>query len=328
MRSSAWPPRLLLATAAVLAAAAAEAADYRPPLTAEGVPDLQGTWTNAWLTRTERASDFTTLSIPEAQAREYERQNAGRVKMPKDPVGQEASEWPEVGDQLARIRNTPRTSWIYDPADGKIPYRPEVREANKAQMEAWENRFDHPEQRPPRERCMGVGQAGPPLGNAADLNVLLIVQTRDHVAIVAESNQTARIIRLGGTHAPKALRQWMGDAVGRWEGPTLVVETTNFHPAQYRTPGGGETKVVERFTRTGPAEIHYAYTVENPALYTQRWRGEMVLRPSRGPLFEFACHEGNYALENILRGGRVAEAEAGAGQQVAGEAAAPATAAR
>jgi hypothetical protein len=172
--------------------------------------------------------------------------------------------------------------------------------------------FDNPEERPPGERCLATAQAGPPLRNGPDLNVYNIVQTREAVALVSEQNQNLRVIRLAGGHGPAAIRPWMGDSLGHWEGDTLVVETVNFHRAQYRVPGGGpsQTRIVERFTRTGPAEIHYAFTVENPALYTQRWRGEMVLRPSAGPQFEFACHEGNYGFANILAGARQQEREA------------------
>jgi hypothetical protein len=175
-----------------------------------------------------------------------------------------------------------------------------------------EARFDNPEERTPGDRCLLQAHAGPPLRNAADLNLFLIVQTTDSVVIVSEGAQTPRIVRIGGDHDPAAIRRLMGDSVGHWEGRTLVVETINFHPAQYRAGAkpGGETRVVERFTRTGPQELHYAFTVENPTLYTQRWRGEMVFRPAEGRFFEYACHEGNYAMENILRGGRVADAAA------------------
>ena len=279
-------------------------------MTPQGVPDLQGVWTNAWLTRMERAEEFTTLTVPEAEAAKFDTENGGKFKVLKDPVGQEDSEWPEVGDQLARIRGTARTSWVYDPADGKIPYTPAAQVANKARMEANETVFDNPEQRPLGERCLGITQVGPPLSNGPDLNNFQIVQTRDHVAIVGESNQSPRVIHLSGAHGPNAVRRWMGDSVGHWEGRTLVVETVNFHPAQARAPQGdskADTRVIERFTRVSPTEIHYAFSVENPVAYSQRWRGEMILRPSRGPMYEYACHEGNYGFSNVLRGGRVAE---------------------
>ncbi|CAN5116707.1 hypothetical protein BH11PSE2_BH11PSE2_17460 [soil metagenome] len=273
--------------------------------------DLDGTWTNAWLTKTERPKDFTTLIIPEAQAAEYEAKNAGKVKPEKDLVGQETSEFPEVGEQLARIRGQARSSWIYDPADGKIPYTEAVKAANKARTDFIESNFDNPDARGLDERCVGATKAGPPLRNGADSNVIRIVQTRDQLAIESEADHNLRLVRIGGTHGPEAARRWMGDSVGRWEGDTLVVETVRFHPLQLGAAAGApgaDSKVIERFTRTGADEITYDFIVENPALYTQTWRGEMILRPSKGPIYEYACHEGNYGLEFILAGARQAEA--------------------
>jgi hypothetical protein len=303
--------RAALVLAAVAAAALpARAADYRAPLTAYGAPDLEGIWTNAWLTKLERPKDFTTIVVPEAEAAAYDKTHAGHVKDPKDdPIGQETSEFPEPGTQLARIRGFPRTSWIIEPSDGKVPNTEAVAAANKASMDAIETAFDDPEVRTLNDRCMGAGFAGPPISNGADANVLQIVQTRDQVAILSELNHNLRIIRLRGSHAPAAVRQWMGDSVGHWEGKTLVVETSNFHPLQVHAPGrpASDTRIVERFTRTGAGEITYEFRVENPDKYTMAWRGEMVLRASDKPLFEYACHEGNYGLEYILAGARQKE---------------------
>ena len=324
MVASSWLTRLL-AIGLLGAGAPSLAADDRPPITVDGVPDLNGTWTNAWLTRTERPKEFTALAVQEAQVLRFE--NGWRVERDPDPVGQDDSEWNEGGDRLARIRGTARSSWIYDPADGKIPYTAAAKAANKARAEAARGAMDNPEQLSLRSRCMSVRQVGPPLDNLEDLNVHQIVQTRDQVAIVGESNPMVRIIQLGGKRAPNMPRQWFGDSIGHWEGRTLVVETIGFHPAQV-PPGpiadaAAQHKVVERFTRTGSTEIHYAFTVENPAIYTQRWRGEMVLRPASGRIFEYACHEGNYALANILAGGRAADAEAAKAKVAAASAEAP-----
>jgi len=289
----------------------AHAGDYRAPVTAYGAPDLEGVWTNAWLTKLERPKDFTTLVIPEAEAAAYDKTHAGHVKDPKDdPIGQETSEFPEPGTQLARIRGFPRTSWIVEPSDGKAPNTPAVAAANKAAMDAVETAYDNPEDRTQNDRCLGSGFAGPPLSNGADANMLQIVQTRDQVAILSELNHNLRIIRLtGSAHPADAVRQWFGDSVGHWEGKTLVVETSNFHPWQVRAPGkpASDTHITERFTRTGAAEITYEFRVENPDKYTMPWRGEMVLRASDKPLFEYACHEGNYGLEFILAGARQKE---------------------
>jgi hypothetical protein len=301
MRKRAWLAGISAAASAALPGVAG-GADAR---------DLSGVWTNAWLTQMERGKDFSSLVVPEAAAAKWEAENQ-RPKPPEDPVGQADSEFPENGVQLARIRGTARSSWIYDPPDGKIPYTDAAKAANKASGEARRGAIDGPERLSLRDRCMNTMQVGPPLANAEDLNVYQIVQTPDHVAIQSEANSLVRVIRVGGRHEAKAPPRWFGDSVGRWEGATLVVETIGFHPAQIPGPDGkaaASHRVVERFTRTGPNEIHYAFTVENPAIYTRSWRGEMVLRPiSR--IFEDGCHEGNYAMTHILAGSRVTEREA------------------
>jgi hypothetical protein len=293
--------RLIMAGLLVAGPAAAETARS----------DLTGVWTNAWLTRMERGKDFKALVVPDAEAVKWEKDNQ-RPKVPDDPVGQADSEFPEGGAQLARIRGAARTSWIYDPADGKIPYTEAAKAANKARSDSRKGAIDGPEQLSLRDRCINTVQVGPPLQNVEDLNVYQIVQTKDHVAIQSEANSLVRIIRVGGQRTANAPPRWFGDSVGHWEGKTLVVETVGFHPAQISGPGGsaaGQHRVVERFTRTGPNEIHYAFTVENPAIYTRSWRGEMVLRPA-SRIFEDGCHEGNYAMTNILGGSRTVEREA------------------
>jgi len=291
--------RMVLALAAFAGPTAAEP----PPGTLDGV------WTNAFLTSMERRKEFNALTVPEAEARAFEE------KPPKiqeeDPVGQEDSEFPERGPGLARIRGQARTSWIYSTADGKTPWTPAAAAANKARRDGAKVNYANVEQRPLPERCLGAAFAGPPLVNGPDLSVHTIVETPDHVVIASEYINNTRIIRIGGKHGPAALKAWMGDSVGRWEGRTLVVETINFHPDQFLGPGdvsaSARHKVTERFTRISPSELHYEFKVENPDLYTQSWRGEMVFRPA--PSFhEYACHEGNYALTNILAGGRTSDA--------------------
>lgn len=159
------------------------------------------------------------------------------------------------------------------------------------------------------------GTAGPPFNNTGSNSLLQIVQTRDNVVIVAEMVHDARIVRLEDRrHIPAAVKPWMGDSVGRWEGDTLVVETTNFHPGERWHWNDGSylliaetARITERFTRTGPNEILYRFEVVDPTSYTQAWRGEMLLRATAGPMYEYACHEGNHALANILGGARAEE---------------------
>jgi hypothetical protein len=150
-------------------------------------------------------------------------------------------------------------------------------------------------------------------------NTYQIQQARDHVAIVVEMNHDVRIVRLTDrTHPPAHVRPWMGDSVGWWEGDTLVVETTNFNPGETLRPGiptvvyvSKDAKVTERFTRLSPTQILYEFRVEDPTVYTKPWRGEMPLNAAKGPVYEYACHEGNYALPGILGGARRTEADGG-----------------
>jgi hypothetical protein len=319
----------LAAALSILGAAQlAGAAGYKPPRTASGDPDFQGVWTNVSMTMLQRPKAFETLVISIAQATAYEKvktDNFEREIAPLAPetpappwvdaVEQEAAQWylPPAG--LARIGGQVRTSWIVDPADGQLPYTEAAKAEAKASQQADDHVFDNPEARPFDERCLlGVGgTAGPPFLNTASNSHLQIVQARDHVVIVAEMNHDARIVRLRDRrHAPAAVKPWMGDSIGWWDGETLVVETTNFNPGERWHWNSGYVliaegaKVTERFTRTGPAEILYRFRVEDPVNYTQAWQGEMPLTAAPGPVYEYACHEGNYALANILAGGRAA----------------------
>jgi hypothetical protein len=166
------------------------------------------------------------------------------------------------------------------------------------------------------ERCIvGYGSTGgPPMLNVLYNNNYQIVQSPGYVVIVVEMNHDARIIRLGGTHPPANVRPWMGDSIGHWEGDTLVVETTNLNPGQaftadirHRIYLAPESKVTERFTRVSDHDILYEFKVEEPHAYTQTWRGEIPMRATKGPMYEYACHEGNYALADILAGAREQE---------------------
>lgn len=285
---------------------------------ADRKPDLEGVWSYAWITTLERPARFAGLELTEADANAFEAQHTG-IPEPAagGPVGQETTEWWEMGGRLGRIGGRPRTSWIVEPADGRIPYSPKGLAALAARQTLARS-FDNPEGRPAAERClMGIGGTSlPPMLNAGYNALLQIVQTRDHVVLVTEMNVGPRIIPLGDARAEPG-GAWSGHSTGHWDGQTLVVETSGFHPgAGWRAPSrlfiGAAGKVTERFTKVGPDEILYAYTVEDPATFTRPWRGEMPLRRSRQPMFEFACHEGNYSLPGILAGGREQEREAGA----------------
>ena len=299
---------ILFAMALIAPWAAATHADaYKPPHTRFGQPDLQGIWTSSSLTRLERPPIFNALVAGEAQAR------AAPPLLPPDDVGNAESEWFDPGITLARINGQFRTSWIVDPANGRLPFS----QAGRKKMQATAPSYDGPENRPLNERCLNAG-AGPPMLNGLYNNNWQIVQTPDHVAIFLENTHEMRIVRLKDrTHAPAAVHPWMGDSIGWWEGDTLIIETTNFSPSQSRRRGGladlyvsSDAKVTERLTRVSPTELLYRYEVDDPATYTQIWRGEMPATATKGPIYEYACHEGNYSLPGILAGARAEEREA------------------
>ena len=324
--------RSALAALVLFLAGAAQAADYKAPRTSFGEPDLQGTWTNASLTSLQRPAMFKGLTLSEDQAVALEKRraairaaqdrpsdpNAGAPPAGNDPGGYNAS-WTDPGVSMGRIKGQVRTSWIVEPANGQLPYSAAGKKVYDDTLSKARNTFDGPEFRPLGQRCiLGFGStAGPPMLNVLYNNNYQIVQSPGYVAIVVEMNHDARIIRLSDKRHPGAdIRPWMGDSYGWWEGDTLVVETANFNPGEARRPYFGNSvylspnaKVTERFTRVSPTQILYQFAVDDPATYSQVWKAEMPLNAAQGPVYEYACHEGNYALPGILAGARQAERE-------------------
>lgn len=322
-------PCLLILLA--LCAGGAEARPYKAPRTPFGTPDFQGIWTNSSVTFLQRPAMFKTLVISEAEAKMLE---GGFAKMvaplispePIDPNGPpppviksvDNADFLEMDMHVAKVRGERRSSWIVDPADGRVPFTEAGRELTKQRERG--GRYSDPEVRPNEERCLtAIGSPeGPPMMNTGFNGHYQFIQTRDHVAIQIEMNHDVRIIRITDrTHLPAAIQPWMGDSVGWWDGETLVVETTNLNPrgAYVGSLGGGfaytaGAKIIERFTRTAADEMIYEFVVEDPVSFTQQWRGEMPMRPAKGPIYEYACHEGNYSLGNILAGARAQEREA------------------
>ena len=314
-----------LIIAVALAAGAAHASPYKAPRTAFGTPDLGGLWTNTSLTFLQRPPIFKALVATEAEAKMMEagfRSMVGDLlkttvdpKLGAPPAVKEAPQADnlEMDMHLAHIGGQMRSSWIVEPADGKIPF---TDAGKKADHEVNSETFDNPESRPLTERCLtAIGSPeGPPMMNTGFNGHYQIVQTRDHVAIHIEMNHDVRIVRMvDRTHLAANVRPWMGDSVGWWEGETLVVETTNFNPkTSVQSLSGGfvysaRGKLTERFTRTSKDEILYEFAVDDPAYFTKPWRGEMPMRPAKGPIYEYACHEGNYSIANALSGARVEE---------------------
>jgi hypothetical protein len=322
--------------AAALAAAPAFAQPtgaYKAPRNAWGQPDLQGVWTNATITPLERPAQFSTLEISEAEARAMEtataQQNAEGLK-PTDPAAKVTdlpvdcgrgfrgtdcgynSFWTDPGTKVIRINGKPRSSIIVEPANGKLPpMTPEARQRFAQRFGRSNPRaFDGPEMRSLGERCiLSFGtSAGPPMLPLLYNNTYEIVQNKDEIAIQVEMVHDVRIVRLNAKPLPASVRQWMGDSIGRWEGDTLVVETSNMRPEQgFRGASGATQKVTERFTRISPTQILYRFTIEDPATYTAPVTGEVAMNATKGPIYEYACHEGNYALEGILGGARELE---------------------
>ena len=299
---------------------------WTAPRTLDGHPDLQGTWTNSTMTPLERSAQFADKPVlSEAEATAYEKRTLDQGNRDRRDggadvdVGRAYNElFFEHGDGLARIGNTIRTSMVVDPPDGRVPpLTPEAQKRGAAI--AAENRShpaDGPENRSLTERCIFWATAGPPMLPGPYNNAYQIYQTSAYVTILSEMIHETRIIPLDGrSHLPSNIRKWTGDSIGHWEGDTLVVDTTNF-TSKTRFRGSTENlHVIERFTRTGADTILYRFTIDDPATFTKPWTAELPFKTSPSPIYEYACHEGNYALADILSGARAEEKKAaGAGK--------------
>jgi hypothetical protein len=281
-------------------------------------PDLSGLWTNVTVTPIERPAAFDGPTTTEAKAKAYEAANPQAFNAADiDTIGGRQTEWWEYGGPMIRIGGQIHTAMVVEPADGKLPYSAAGRALMEAKLRTRTLGFDNPEDRPSTERCMmgGSSSSSVPMMPHWDNSHYQIVQTRGFVAIRMESGRDPRIIRLeaagfpSSSHLPPVIRPWAGDSIGHWEGRTLVVETTNLNPGEaFKSPQAlyisRDAKVTERFTRVSASEIIYDFTVEDPAIYSRPWRAQLLFHTSKGPLFEYACHEGNYALPGILAGAR------------------------
>jgi hypothetical protein len=315
-----------LASASVIAflSAASLAAQRRGiPKTPDGHPDLQGVWTNATITPLERPkafaekptlSDSEAVSYEKAQAKELNDQDGQSDGPLIAAAGSSGTGGYNVlfidrGSELARVDGVKRTSLIVDPPDGRIPpMTPEGRQRIQAMMGSF-NKFENVKERPLSERCLiGFGStSGPPMLPVLYNNNYQIVQTPDAVMIMVEMVHDVRVIRMNQKHVPPDVRKWLGDSVGHWEGDTLVVDTTNFNP-HIRFRGSSENlHVIERFQRVDAQTILYRATVDDPTTFTKQWTLEYPFRTTPGPVYEYACHEGNYSMQDILGGARKME---------------------
>ena len=293
------------------------AESWEAPRTPWGDPDLQGSWTNTTTTPLERPdelADQNVLTDGERAARD----EAGLVAREQRGITPGTGEtgsynnfWVERGVRLAR------TSLIIDPPDGKLPLTPAETARRAARGSYRDQEPAGPEDRNLYERCISRGMPGSMMPGFYNHNYQ-ILQVPGYVVILVEMIHDARIIPLDGRpHADQRIRQWLGDSRGYWDGDTLVVETRNFIPVSGRAMtvfGANETtRLVERFTRVDEDTVDYQYTLTDPVEYTRPWTASIPMTRLEGRLFEYACHEGNYGLENILAGARAAEQAAGAG---------------
>ncbi|HKS57803.1 MAG TPA: hypothetical protein VJS12_21070 [Steroidobacteraceae bacterium] len=306
----------LTAALVVLAASPALAEPYRPARLEDGRVDLQGVWDLSNLTPLERLSGFDSLVISREQADAIEERIAGLRR--NQPTGAAAEGFDEVR-RLEPIGGQWHSSVIVEPADGRIPGNAAFRAQAAAFRARTTTSADGPEERPPTERCLSSPASTPPMLSVPTLNLHQIAQTPAVVLIQSEWNRDARIVRMNARHNPAALASWLGDSVGWWDGDTLVVETRHFLPAAHLRFTAGiyflvspATVVTERFTRTADDELSYEFSVADPTWYATPWQGRNRLRRSSEPIYEFACHEGNYAVRFILQGMRVQEEAANA----------------
>ena len=324
----------LVALAPVPLAAQQTAETWEPPRLGDGRPDLQGVWDFRIATPLERPARFEgreTLTDEEAAAVEA---GAALIQSwadrPPQPgsVGAYNAFWLDFGTTVGDDR---RTSLIVDPPEGRLPalaagVTPQVGSLDAdlpgtrpVRIRSAGIGADGPEDRGLAERCLVGFNSGPPMMPSAYNNNMQLFQTPDTVVIVNEMVHDARIIPLDGrTHLPPQLPQWAGSSRGRWEGDTLVVEsrgfsdkTASFEPSALVAVGtGGTLRLTERFTRVGDGTLLYEYTVDDPSSYTRPFTAAVPMRRSDVPIFEYACHEGNYGLVNALSGARAAEASA------------------
>jgi hypothetical protein len=335
--------------------AKAPAKTYSPPRLSDGHPDLSGTYDVATLTPLERPIGQNGVLTKEQAAKlenmaaalvaDGDKTIAGdRSAPPKGGDGSRGAAgnvggynrgWLDPGSKYTVVNGENRSSIIVDPPNGRMPpftpaagqrvaalraqYLPDRGESSDPGLEATPGAYDDPERRPLSERCiLGFGStSGPPaLPDYFYNNLHQIVQTPDSVMIMSEMIHDARIVRMNAQHLPKDIRLWLGDSVGHWEGDTLVVDTTNFSDKTRFMGSTPDLHVVERFTRVDDRTLLYHFTLEDPATWTKPWTGEYTWPATDGQIYEYACHEGNYALGDVLRGARLRDKEQAAARVV------------
>jgi hypothetical protein len=341
----------LLLSAALPLAAQTPAKGYNPPRMPDGHPDLQGIYDIATLTPVDRPSGYglvlTKDQVAKLESDAKKLRDTGdqaikgdRTAPPKGGDGSVGAAgnvggynygWLDPGSAYNIVDGQQRSSIIIDPPNGHVPpladgarqrnMGPRARptsdetESNDPGLDRTAGAYDDPERRPLGERCLiGFGStSGPPmLPDYFYNNLHQIVQTPDSILILTEMVHDARVVRMNAQHLPKNIQLWLGDSIGHWDGDTLVVDTTNF-TNKTRFRGSSENlHVTERFTRVDAKTLLYRFTIEDPTTWTKPWTGEMSWPATNERIYEYACHEGNYALPDILHGARIREQEAAA----------------
>jgi hypothetical protein len=311
--------------------------NWSPPRTADGRPDFTGVWSNASVTNLTRSPGVTKLVVTRAEADAMVKANPFQRLIEaedgpsdlKDNLLKDGNSdrgynafWIDPGNTLALVKGEYRTSWIVEPANGQMPISPDGRKLIQAERaERQQALFHGPEALPLPERCLigFSGAGGPGMLNTIYNNNYQFIQTANSMTIVVEMVHDARIIPIYkdkttalAAHKPAAIQSWLGDSVGWWEGDTFVVHIVNVHPEQGRSGPiylSDKGSVTERFTRASSSQVFYEFEVNDPVYYTQTWRVEESLNARKESIYEYACHEGNYAMDGILRGARNQEAQ-------------------
>jgi len=296
------------------------AKQWTAPRTVDGQPDLQGVWTNATITPFERPAQLAGKAfLTEQEAAEIEKQSA-KSKVDRPPAAGDVGNYNQVWfDSGTKVVSTRQTSLVVDPPDGRVPVKPAAEAKRDYDLAHIGDSYEHMSV---WDRCITRGVPGR-MFPAGYNNAYQIVQSAGYVVIMSEMIHDARVIPIDGiagrAHAPAEVRSWDGDSRGRWDGNTLVVDTTNFNgkgwiatsAATGRIKGIPESEalhVIERFTRTDPGTIQYEVTIDDPNVYSKPWKVAIPLtRDAEYIVYEYACHEGNEAVENILRGARAKE---------------------
>ena len=289
----------------------------QPPPTASGHPDLQGTWNFSTITPLERPAEFAGKEfLTDAEAAAYEKRTVQRNNRDTRESSADADVasaynefWWDRGVHAARVNGRVRTSLIVDPPGGKIPAL--TADAQRRAAARADARRDHPadgpEDRSLGERCL-LFNAGPPMLSGPYNNFVQIHQSSDYVVILNEMIHDSRIVPLDGRpHLPQGIRRLLGDSRGRWDGNTLVVETTNFSDKTNVRGSGEHLRLTERFTRADAKTLLYEFTVDDPGSFVRPWTAVLPMSKTDDQIYEYACHEGNYAMTGILRGARASD---------------------